>query len=159
MLKAPWGSRKAIKQNVVENRVVVVDAYAGANHGLAIAFGIPGNAELRGKVEIGIAHTVAEAREKVINRCKCRQIAIGSTRIAHVANADCSREIGFHLPTVTNIRTQTIVGAEATIRFAKALQFSEGTLSVSYDDEVSRVIQWTGSARLTSGAGQGSRRI
>jgi len=151
--------QQSIKQNVVEDCVVVVDADARANHGLAIAFGIPGNSELRGKVEIGIAHSVAEAREKVINGCKWRQIAIGSTGIAHVANPDCSREIGFHLPTITNIRAQTVVGAEATIRFAKALQFGEGTLPVSYDNEVSCVIQRTGSARLTSGAGQASRSV
>src|SRR3984957_11853140 len=56
-------SGRAIEQDVVEYRVVIVDANARTNYGLAVALGIPGNSDLRSQIVIGLIDAISESRE------------------------------------------------------------------------------------------------
>src|SRR4029077_5612165 len=59
-------ARRAIEENVVEDGVLEVDASAGANHGLAVFPGIPGDANLRPEVLVRLVDRSLKVVEELI---------------------------------------------------------------------------------------------
>jgi len=58
----------AIKQHVVEERVFVGQAKASANDGFVIFLGIPGDADLRSEIFVGLLDAAAETGAELINQ-------------------------------------------------------------------------------------------
>ena len=145
----------AVKQHVIEQRVFVREAEAGANHGLVILLGIPSDAHLRSKILVGLldaaAQTCAELVDEVAGACEQSgrrtgdgsKVAIGATGIANVAQADRQREVGFHFPGVAHIELNASVRGFAAGE-TEAWTLGEEALSVSDRKRGDRVIQRIG---------------
>src|SRR6202035_887844 len=89
---------------------------------LVILLGIPGDADLRSEILVGLPDAAAQARAELVDEIagtseqggggtrNRREIAVGAAGVANVTQADRQRKIGFHLPGVTNVKLYARVG-------------------------------------------------
>ncbi len=76
----------AVKQSVVEDGVFVVDAGARPDDGFALLGGIPGKADLRSELGVGLIDWVAQSRSELIQQRSAA--AAGSVRQSPAATTE-----------------------------------------------------------------------
>src|SRR2546422_5346701 len=139
LLQATW----TIKQNVVEDRVFIIDSGPDPYNRLAVLPRIPGDAEGAPVVLVGLADAATQPRSKHIQQSASAgdqrgrragnggQIGIGATCVADIAEATSEVEIGPDLPGITHVPLEA--GVKLTARGEPELRdFCEESLAVPH---------------------------
>jgi len=109
-----------VKQVVVENRVLIEQTCAGANHCLTAAGRVPGKSQRRTKIVSWVADAITQTLAPKIQNVsiargagcgqRCGQrgiklrarnwpyITIGASRVMHISDAVVHRKVRLHLP-------------------------------------------------------------
>src|SRR5580698_5056136 len=93
----------SVEGYVIPNRIFVEDANARPNYGLAVTLGIPGNTELRSKVQVGLFDRIAQTGHQGIELRNSRKIAVGTASVTNIAQTIRHRNVLSDLPIVPHV--------------------------------------------------------
>src|SRR5262249_4185637 len=170
----------SIEEVVVKNRFFIVEPCSGADHGLPATGGIPSKTCGWTEIMSGNAHTIAQTsppeiqyvgaalsqrrcRNRGIKEVAClidriaglsRNVAVRSTGVAYITQAEVESQIGADLPGVAHIPLNPVVRPEPAAGQAEGRLFRGEALAVAHEDEISQVVQ-----RIAAVAGEGRHAI
>src|SRR5438477_789431 len=152
--KTGWQTAGTIKQDVIEDAVFIVNASACADHGLAAAGGIPGNADGAAEVVVGLVDFFAEAGANFVEQGNSGQVTIGTTGVAVVADAIGKGKVRLNLPAVTEVSLNAGIELTATV-LTELFDLGEATFAVAESDAGDRIVQRIANATCEWSSGSG----
>ncbi len=133
---AGWKAQGTIEQNVIENHVLVIQTDAGANYVVAVFHGSQAIPSDGPKFLFWVGNwgaKVGVVRKQIVEERQARQVAVGASSIANIAQAKVHGEIGKHFPGVGYIEPQAVIGPQSSSREAKCRLGGGEALAVTDD--------------------------
>src|SRR5271168_4877696 len=155
----------AVVGDIIEDVVLVVESGAATNRSLAVAPRVPGEAKLWCEVKVRLSNPVAVTCSPLVEQVagagnqSCggagdgRQIAVGASGIAKVAQSVVQGEVGANLPGVANVGLKARIEKTAG-RIAESGQFGAESLAVAEVASGKRVVRNIGVAPAEGDAGR-----